>query len=286
MPDLNFELLNPGHGPVWHGAWPGGRIEPNRRIYDFELVYFSRGEGRVVTEKGTFYCAGGSAIIIPPGMLHCTLADSAVERWCIHFDWHCDCRAHREAPLIFVYSESGGEFRAELMADFPEIPGLEFPFFRRHVPPEILDRIQRHFRIYPDTLGRTLERKGVLLEILSLLFQDAESFECAEKLPNKTFFRTKNRIDSDYTNPEMSVVRLAEEAHVTPNHLSKIFKQELGMSVLDYIHTRRLEHAARLLTESSLTVRETAFACGFNDPNYFARVYKKRTGKTPSAERC
>lgn len=287
-----FDLLatlNPGHGPVWSGSWPRGRIEPNRRIYDFELVYFSRGEGRVVTERGTFYCSGGSAILIPPGMTHCTIADSTVERWCIHFDWYSDCRAHREAPLIFVYADDVQEYRPELAAALPEFPsGMELPFFRRRVPPEFPERIRRHFQIYPDSPGRMLERKGVLLEILGLLFQETaeEGKFGEEKRSNRTFFRTKNRIDSTFSDPELSVALLAEEASVTPNHLSKVFKRELGISPLDYLLVRRLEHASKLLQGTSMTVREIAFACGFHDPNYFIRVYRKRTGASPGASRA
>ena len=286
-----FELLstlNPGHGPVWCGSWPRGRIEPNRRIYDFELVYFSRGEGRVVTEKGTFYCVGGSAILIPPGLLHCTIADSAVERWCIHFDWYSDCRAHREAPLIFVYADDVREYRPELAAAVPEFPsGMELPLFRRRVPPEFPERVRRHFQLYPDSPGRLLERKGVLLEILGLLFQETKEVSVSdeERHPNRTFFRAKNRIDGGFSDPDLSVSRLAEEAHVTANHLSRAFKRELGISPLDYLLMRRLEHASKLLRGSSMTVREIAFASGFRDPNYFIRVYRKRTGAPPGSSR-
>lgn len=281
--------LNPEHGPVWSGSWPRGRIEPNRRIYDFELVYFSRGEGRIVTEKGTFYCVGGSAILIPPGMTHCTIADSAVERWCIHFDWYSDCRAHREAPLIFVYADDVREYRPELAATVPPLPpGMDFPFFRRRLPPEFPERVRHHFQIYPDSPGRMLERKGILLEILGLLFQEAEESSVpgqGEGRSNRTFFRTKNRIDGSFSDPELCVSRLAEEAHVTPNHLSRVFKRELGISPLDYLLVRRLEHASKLLRGTPMTVREIAFACGFHDPNYFIRVYRKRTGVPPGASR-
>lgn len=38
-----------GGGPVWHSTWPPGRVEPNRRIYDYELVYFANGSGRIIT---------------------------------------------------------------------------------------------------------------------------------------------------------------------------------------------------------------------------------------------
>ena len=165
---------------------------------------------------------------------------------------------------------------------------MELPFFRRRVPPEFPERVRRHFQIYPDSPGRMLERKGLLLEILGLLFQETKETSPAdgEIRSNRTFFRTKNRIDGDFADPELSVSRLAEEACVTPNHLSKLFKRELGISPLDYLLVRRLEYASKLLRGSSMTVREIAFACGFHDPNYFIRIYRKRTGAPPGASRA
>ena len=76
-----------GGGPVWHSTWPPGRVEPNRRIYDYELVYVSSGKGRVATGERSYYCDAGSLVIIPPRLLHYSDAESGMERWCLHIDW-------------------------------------------------------------------------------------------------------------------------------------------------------------------------------------------------------
>ena len=132
-----------------------------------------------------------------------------------------------------------------------------------------------------------LERKGLLLEILGLLFQETKETSPAdgEIRSNRTFFRTKNRIDGDFADPELSVSRLAEEACVTPNHLSKLFKRELGISPLDYLLVRRLEHASKLLRGTPMTVREIAFACGFENETYFNRQFRKFMGLSPGKYR-
>lgn len=280
----NLQSINPGHGPVWHGCWRAGHIEPNRRIYDFELVWFSAGTGRVITERGTWFCVPGSAVIIPPGLTHCTISDTPVERWCIHFDWFGDCRGHLEAPQMWVYADSPDPFRDELCARPPEADGLDFPYFRRALPERFRALLLHHFRLYPENDSAFLERKGVLLEILGEVLRP-ETEKKMETSSSKTLFRIKNRIDASYSDPRLSIGELAAEACVTRNHLTKLFKRELGMSVLDYIHMRRLEHAERLLAETAMTVRETAFAVGFNDPNYFIRLFRKRTGRTPGARR-
>ena len=69
---------------------------------------------------------------------------------------------------------------------------------------------------------------------------------------------------------------------ITPNHLSKLFRQEVGMSAQDYLQSRRLELARRLLVSSQLTVAEVAHDAGFESPNYFARFFRRRLGLSPS----
>ncbi len=285
MHSENWKAINPDHGPVWHGSWKAGHIEPNRRIYDFELVWFRTGNGRIITECGTWHCVPGSAVIVPPGLIHCTAADSPVERWCIHFDWYGECRAHREAPEMWLYADSPSPFRAELCAHTPPesiIPS--FPWFRRTVSERFQTLVRHHFRLCPENAADGLERKGILLEILGEMLRP-ETEQTPELCRNRTFFRVKHRIDSACTDPALSIAALAEEARVTKNHLTRLFRRELGMSILDYIHLRRLEHAARLLADTPLTVREIAFSCGFNDPNYFIRLFRKRTGRTPGSRR-
>ena len=54
---------------------------------------------------------------------------------------------------------------------------------------------------------------------------------------------------------------------------------------LDFIKTIRLKRAAQLLEKSQLSIAEIAYEVGFNNPKYFARTFKKRTGMTPTQYR-
>ena len=114
-----FGSLNITPGTVYHGSWVSGQVERNRRIYDYEFVCFSGGNGRLITSDTTYYCRAGTVIIVPPRTVHCTIADSAVERWCIHFDWYGNCRAHREKERIWVFLDEEESFEPELAAAPP-----------------------------------------------------------------------------------------------------------------------------------------------------------------------
>ena len=75
---------------------------------------------------------------------------------------------------------------------------------------------------------------------------------------------------------------IAETIHVNASHLSRKFKEETGMSLIDYLHVKRIEAAKLYLESNTSSITEIAFIVGFNDVNYFSRVFKKVTGFTPS----
>ncbi|MEH7095868.1 AraC family transcriptional regulator, partial [Neobacillus vireti] len=75
---------------------------------------------------------------------------------------------------------------------------------------------------------------------------------------------------------------IAAALHVNPSHLSRKFKQDSGLTIIDYINQKRVEEAKLHLQAGSTTVTDIALMVGYNDLNYFTRVFKKFTGQTPS----
>jgi two-component system response regulator YesN len=70
----------------------------------------------------------------------------------------------------------------------------------------------------------------------------------------------------------------AEAARISPSYLSRLFSQKLNTTFHGYLTDLRIERAGRLLRETSLSVKEIAFAAGFQDPDYFGKVFKKTKG--------
>ncbi|MBQ1788195.1 MAG: helix-turn-helix transcriptional regulator, partial [Erysipelotrichaceae bacterium] len=66
-------------------------------------------------------------------------------------------------------------------------------------------------------------------------------------------------------------------------YLKRVFKQELGMTPRQYLRERRLENAARIraIGDENHTISEITRQCGFNDPLYFSKLFKKRYGVSP-----
>jgi len=82
-----------------------------------------------------------------------------------------------------------------------------------------------------------------------------------------------------------SVAELASEAGYSPDHLSRVFRDVLGLTPRDFIVAQRVERAKQLLAESALTVQQIADALGYSSVYFFSRQFKAKTGMSPTAYR-
>jgi YesN/AraC family two-component response regulator len=82
----------------------------------------------------------------------------------------------------------------------------------------------------------------------------------------------------------ISLVTVANQIHVSNAHLSRLFKKELNTSFIDYLTSYRIELAKKMIKETNKELKEISELTGFNSYNYFLRVYKEKTGLTPTQE--
>jgi AraC-like DNA-binding protein len=85
---------------------------------------------------------------------------------------------------------------------------------------------------------------------------------------------------------EISLTRLAKAVNISPTHLSEKFKQVTGVKFVDYVARTRFEKARKLLADGDLRVSEIAFEVGFQSLSQFNRVFKRLSGKSPTAYRA
>lgn len=84
----------------------------------------------------------------------------------------------------------------------------------------------------------------------------------------------------------ISLESLCRITDYSPSHLAKIFKQETGRTITQYIAYLRCRQAAEMLRETSLPIQEISCYVGYTDNNYFVKVFKKVMGTTPSEYRA
>lgn len=99
-----------------------------------------------------------------------------------------------------------------------------------------------------------------------------------------TMLYTLSFINRNYTTP-LSLTQLSEYININPSSLSSEFNAEVGMSLTEYIGGLRLEHAKRLLAETSETIPEVARQSGYSSAKYFREVFKKQTDLSPQQYR-
>ncbi|RUS47917.1 response regulator transcription factor [Cohnella sp. AR92] len=100
-----------------------------------------------------------------------------------------------------------------------------------------------------------------------------------------TIEKVKSYIQEHYPNDQLSLKDIAAHVRVSPSHLSKIFSQEMGQTLTEYLTQVRIRRAMELLQSTPNKTFEIAFDVGYGDPHYFSNLFKRFTGMTPKEYR-
>jgi AraC-like DNA-binding protein len=92
--------------------------------------------------------------------------------------------------------------------------------------------------------------------------------------------KIKNYIENKLFN-EISISNMSRDLNMSASYLSHVIKSQFNISLTEYVRERRLEKAKQLLQQTDLKIFEIAAASGFQDQNYFSRIFKKKIGYTP-----
>lgn len=83
----------------------------------------------------------------------------------------------------------------------------------------------------------------------------------------------------------LTVADIAERFHYSPDHLSSRFRRETGETLYNFLNSCRTELARDLLSESTVSIKEVAYSCGYADEKYFSRAFRRAEGMTPTEYR-
>lgn len=122
-------------------------------------------------------------------------------------------------------------------------------------------------------------RIGYLLHCMLLLLEAKGAVNYSELTEGILHYLHVHRSE------KITLERVGKEMHFSPVYCDTVFKREVGKSIVTYLLDQRIEEAKRLLLENLQSVREIARMVGFEDHNYFSRLFKQRVGYTPTQYR-
>lgn len=98
--------------------------------------------------------------------------------------------------------------------------------------------------------------------------------------------RVMRYVEQHIGDADANVVDMAREAATSKSGLNRKMKSIVGLTPADFLREARIKRACHLLTETSYSVADITYRCGFTDPKYFAKCFKASVGKTPTDYRC
>ena len=122
---------------------------------------------------------------------------------------------------------------------------------------------------------------SIFTEVAKRIIYLTEIVKQGQETHVKLIIRQAKAIIDERYQEHLSLEKLAHLVNTSPFYLSRLFREELGMNFIDYVTKRCLDKAGILLGQG-LSVKECCFAVGYNDPNYFSRIFRKHYGITPS----
>lgn len=122
---------------------------------------------------------------------------------------------------------------------------------------------------------------GDASEWLGQLVAALEAVSEAETKENEIIDQVKQYIQI-HINERLRREDIAESVFISPGYLTRLFKQETGLSLFEYIARCRVDHARYLLEAGKYSIGEIAGMVGYDNFSYFSEIFKKHTGMSPS----
>lgn len=146
------------------------------------------------------------------------------------------------------------------------------------VHPFELDRWTREFIIRIESATSILDIKPLSILMLKKYCDLVRSVDGVRYSP--VIRKVVDYISGSF-NSTITLKAMADQFGINSSYLSTLFKKETGKSFTEYIMETRMTFAMQLLLQTDLPISAIAVECGIPDNNYFARIFKARTGMSP-----
>jgi AraC-like DNA-binding protein len=235
-------------------------VAEGRTLPDFQIIYITQGEGIFNAEGITYTVNPGSMLLLLPGLRHSykPVFETGWQEYWVGFNGSFFRRMLRE----WILSKDRGFFEMGLHEQYLAIFD------------QIIEEVRTQRPLYQFKAGA-----GVMMLLGEML-----SNERRKEQPNyyqRIVEKAKYLMESNIYGV-INLSSISEQIGISASRLNEIFKTYTSMTPYQYyIHIKILK-AERLLEQPDASVKEAAFKLGFEDQYYFSRLFKNKTGVTPS----
>ncbi len=204
----------------------------------------------------------------------------------VYYKGNCDCYMltvdfHQSTQNV-KYSEDEGDFQSIFSFDiWNRIPLVFKPSHHKVYERIFWDLVSAKKSDINDNPASLLRIK----ELLHLAVADVHSHKCPSEKDTEYFvFRVYDYIQEHFRE-EIKLEDLVDIARISKHYLIRLFKRNFSKSPIELIISLRMDYARKLLVETDMSIKEVAASCGYKDPCFFNRYFKKFFSIAPSAYR-
>lgn len=262
IPEKSFQdlyLLFCGHAVCEPLHSFGPAVRPNYIIH-----YILSGKGNFYLDNKTYTLKAGQGFLIVPNVLTKYEAD-------------------QEDPWSYVWIGFDGTNCEQFLNNIGL--GPHRLFFKFQHEDQVKDIIDQMLLSQNFDYSTEFKLQGLLYQLFSLIAENRPITK-QNKIPNENEYVRKaiDFIQIHYHQP-IQVLDIANFVSINRSYLSTIFKQEIGLSINQYLTKFRITRAAELLTLTDLSVEQISESCGYRDSLVFSKAFKRKKHLTPTQYR-
>lgn len=238
----------------------------------YQVVFFLDGGGELTLDGRRSAVTAPLAAAIPPGVVHAFRFTPGTHGYVLTLT----------AAMLSGEAGNAGRMFEDVLFRQPQVIPLE----SAAPMAALLEQLQAEF--HEDAAGRAKMVEWLVCALLMLLArsrpQAADAATPADRARHELFARFRALVEAHYAEHWL-VPRYAEALHTTESTLNRLCQAVAGRSAFELTQDRLLLEARRKLIYIAAPVSRIAYELGFQDPAYFCRFFRRRTGLTPSAFR-